>query len=146
MGQRPEHRCDCESHDTGADPADDFQPETDDELARLAGEQIGQILSARRFDGETRSQVVRLIDERARQLVPTAAKRVLNDWTQSTLAAHRGQASRADAGSSRREVAPASSPAGPSANTSPGKSRLEAGATPQRVDYRKFSDEQILEM
>ena len=48
---------------------------------RQLGEQIAQILSARRFDNETRAQVVRLIDDRARQLVPVAAKRVLNDWT-----------------------------------------------------------------
>ncbi len=54
---------------------------------RQLGEQIAQILSARRFDNETRAQVVRLIDLRARQLVPVAAKRVLNDWTQTTLAA-----------------------------------------------------------
>src|SRR5207245_6237496 len=33
------------------------------------------------------------------------AKRVLNDWTQTTLAAHRGNATRADSASSRSNIA-----------------------------------------
>jgi hypothetical protein len=121
---------------------------------RQLGEQVAQILSARRLDNESRSQVVRLIGERAQQLVPSAAKRVLNDWTQTTLAAHRGKSARADAATERREVAPvhpvgAALPAGSSATFLPGKSRLEAGATrpdARRVDYRKLSDEQILDL
>ncbi|HET8923821.1 MAG TPA: hypothetical protein VFN26_12605 [Candidatus Acidoferrum sp.] len=120
---------------------------------RQLGEQIAQILSARRFDSETRAQVVRLIDERARQLVPSAAKRVLNEWTHTTMAAHRSNASRADAASTRREVAPvypggASFAASSSANVPPGKSLdPNRGATRSRaVDYRKLSDEQILEL
>ncbi len=115
---------------------------------RQLGEQIAQILSARRFDGETRAQVVRLIDDRARQLVPVAAKRVLNDWTQTTLAAHRGNAARTDVASARREVAPASLPAGSSisshAQQRPDPNR--GAARSRAVDYRKLSDEQILEM
>jgi len=116
---------------------------------RQLGEQIAQILSARRFDNETRAQVVRLIGERARQLVPGAAKRVLNEWTQTTLAAHRTQSARADAASARREVAPASLPAGSPRPTQTQQSRPEAGASrpdTRRVDYRKLSDEQILDM
>jgi hypothetical protein len=124
---------------------------------RQLGEQIAQILSARRFDNDTRTQVVRLIDERARQLVPGAAKRVLNEWTHTTLAAHRGNTSRADAASTRREVAPASpeprgasTPASSPANAQPGKSLDQnRGATrpdSRRIDYRKLSDEQILEL
>jgi hypothetical protein len=64
---------------------------------RQLGEQVAQILSSKRLDNETRVQVVRLIGERAQQLVPVAAKRVLNDWTQTTLAAHRGNSTRAEA-------------------------------------------------
>ena len=116
---------------------------------RQLGEQVAQILSGRRLDDETRAQVVRLIGDRARQLVPSAAKRVLSDWTQTTLAAHRGKTERADAASARREVAPASLPANSSRETSGQSSRLEAGATrstPRAVDYRKLSDEQILNL
>jgi hypothetical protein len=122
---------------------------------RQLGEQIAQILSARRFDNDTRAQVVRLIDERARQLVPGAAKRVLNEWTHTTLAAHRGNSARADAASSRREVAPvlpggATSPAGSAATSQPGRSpdpnRSATRPDSRRIDYRKLSDEQILEL
>ncbi len=124
---------------------------------RQLGEQVAQILSGRRLDAETRGQVVRLIGERAHQLVPVAAKRVLNDWTQTTLAAHRSRTAGADAASARREVAPASpesrrasQPAGSSAgsrrNDSQDPNRGAARSAARRVDYRKLSDEQILEM
>ncbi len=124
---------------------------------RQLSEQVAQILSGGRLDEETRGQVVRLIGERAQQLVPVAAKRVLNDWTQTTLAAYRGNSARRDAASTRREVAPASSDSR-SSSLSPGSSsgsnraqsqdanRGAARADARRVDYRKLSDEQILEM
>jgi hypothetical protein len=129
---------------------------------RQLGEQVAQILASRRFDNDARAQIVRLIGERAQQLVPGAAKRVLNDWTQTTLAAHRGSTQRADAASTRTEVAPArpevygrvSVPAHP-AGTEKAHARQQnlprssgqAGATrSQPINYRKLSDEQILEM
>src|SRR6266851_4805363 len=124
---------------------------------RQLSEQVAQILSGRRLDEEARGQVVRVIGERAQQLVPVAAKRVLSDWTQTALAAHRGKNARADAASARREVSPASTdsrgaslPAGSSAssrrNDSQDSNRGAARSDPRRVDYRKLSDEQILEM
>jgi hypothetical protein len=117
---------------------------------RQLGEQVAQILSGRRLDDEVRAQVVRLIGERAQQLVPVAAKRVLNDWTQATLATHRGNSVRAGATSARTEVAPASPPAGPPANSNRAQTqtpnRSAAPSDPRRVDYRKLSDEQILDL
>jgi hypothetical protein len=101
------------------------------------GDQIAQILSARRFDNETRAQVVRLIGDRARQLVPSAAKRVLNDWTQTTLAAHRSRNQKTETTEGRKDIASAG--AGPSG----GSSRT---APPKSVDYHKLSDEQILNL
>ena len=132
---------------------------------RQLGEQIAQILSARRFDNETRAQVVRLIDDRARQLVPSAAKRIISDWTHATLAAHRGNAARSESASARREVAPATAQAqrglpAAQAGVGPAASSTQAahtrpGADPhrnatrsdaRRLDYRKLSDEQILDL
>jgi hypothetical protein len=117
---------------------------------RQLGEQIAQILSSRRFDNETRAQVVRLIDDRARQLVPSAAKRVLNDWTQATMAAHRGKSAQTDATSARREVATAASAPSPAGsarqNASPSSDRGAVRPDARRVDYRKLSDEQILDL
>ncbi len=117
---------------------------------RQLSQQVAQILGTRNLNDESRAQVVRLIGERANQLVPGAAKRVLQEWTQTTLAAHRGKTERSNAASSRREVPPASSPAAPS--TDPRRkdsSDLHRSATQsgqRRVDYRKLSDEQILNM
>src|SRR5208282_1817834 len=120
---------------------------------RQLGEQVAQILSGRRLDEETRGQVVRLIGERVQQLVPGAAKRALNEWTQATFTAHRGKAARADAVPARREVQPAAQGASP-APSSP-SARARAGTEPhrnaspsdaRRVDYRKLSDEQILDL
>jgi len=124
---------------------------------RQLGEQVAQILSGRRLNEETRRQVVRLIAERAQQLVPIAAKRVLNDWTQTTLAAHSSKNARADAASSRREVAPASadsrgassqavSSASSSRHRSQDQNRNAVRSDARRVDYRKLSDEQILDL
>ncbi len=120
---------------------------------RQLGEQVAQILSSKRLDNETRAQVVRLIAERAHQLVPSAAKRALNDWTQTTLAAHSGKSARGDAASARREAAPAA----PSLRDSQahGAQRKDAArparsddrpASKGRVDYRKLSDDQILDL
>jgi hypothetical protein len=117
------------------------------------GEQVSQILSARRFDNDTRAQIVRLISDRAQQLVPGAVKRVLNEWTQTTLAAHRGRTQRADS-ASVADVAPASVPARPAGGEqrparrqdAPRNSGQASATKPQPVNYRKLSDEQILEM
>jgi hypothetical protein len=123
---------------------------------RQLSEQVAQILSGRRLDDGARGQVVRLIGERAQQLVPVAAKRVLNDWTQATLAAHRARADRADSASTRREVAPVSfesrraslAEGSPSSARDRGQdaNRTASRSDIRRVDYRKLSDEQILEM
>lgn len=123
---------------------------------RQLSEQVAQVLSGRRFDHESRAQVVRLINERALQLVPGAAKRALKDWTQTTLAAHGTKTGRAEfspgaevaasSGSSANRSAAAAnaSPAGREAKQRETSSR--ATAKSPRVDYRKLSDEQILEL
>jgi hypothetical protein len=120
---------------------------------RQLGEQVAQILSSRRFDNDTRAQIVRLISDRAQQLVPGAAKRVLNEWTQATLAAHRGRTQRADAASVRAEVAPASVPARPpedqnhASRQDATRDLTQASANRSKpINYRKLSDEQILGM
>lgn len=120
---------------------------------RQLGEQVAQILSGKRLDNETRAQVVRLIAERAQQLVPGATKRALNDWTQTTLASHRGKGTRADAAFTRREVTPAA-PAprdleahGAHRKDTAGSARTAERTAPKgRVDYRKLTDDQILDL
>jgi hypothetical protein len=119
---------------------------------RQLGEQVAQVLSARRLDNNARAQVVRLIGDRAQQLVPSTAKRVLGEWTQTTLASHRGRTSRIDAATARRDVEVASTASSSSAATnsiratqSQNRQGAAAGANLNRkVDYRRLSDEQIL--
>jgi hypothetical protein len=104
---------------------------------RQLGEQVAQILAARRFDDATRAQVVRLIGERARQLVPGAARRVLSEWTHAALAAHRARARKTEAAAARPDV---EGVGGPPANL-----RSKAPAA-REVDYRRMTDEQILDL
>jgi len=113
---------------------------------RQLGEQIAQILAAKRFDDATRAQVVRLINDRAQQLVPGAARRVIGEWTSATLAAHGAKSERSAAASSRREVAAASSPPSARAQHAAPLQRAAAVPRPRGVDYRKLSDEQILDL
>lgn len=123
---------------------------------RQLGEQVAQILSARRFDNETRAQVVRLINDRAQQLVPGAAKRALNDWTQATLAAHTARTRHSDSNAARVDLSPATAPgtAAPSASAANARGETARAASARtahtsksaRVDYRKLSDDQILDL
>jgi hypothetical protein len=117
------------------------------------GEQVARVLSGRRFDEATRTQVVRLINGRAQQLVPGAVRRVVGSWTQATLGARKTDAGAENAGRGaderRVERAPSSSQRTASGNSGGDRSAQSAAArgVPRgRVDYRKLSDEQILGM
>jgi hypothetical protein len=120
------------------------------------GAQVEQILASRRFDGASREQVVRLIGERARQLVPGAARRVLNEWTQTALAARRGRSAQGESATERidaaRAVGERESPRQRTGENRPERGnavreagRNDGGGRTGRIDYRKMSDEQILE-
>jgi hypothetical protein len=119
---------------------------------RQLGEQVAQILSSRRLDESTRAQVVRLINDRALQLVPSAAKRALNDWTQATLATHRSRTARTETAASRRELATASAAPRdlrsqtPAETARPAQSNARPAPTKSRINYGKLSDEQILDL
>jgi hypothetical protein len=109
------------------------------------GEQVAKILAGRRFDSGARAQVVRLIDARAQQLVPGAVRRVVGSWTQATLGARgkTGEAGREVLGEGQRRAAAA--PARKE-NERPVSGKNERSGAGRRVDYRKFSDEEILGM
>jgi len=126
---------------------------------RQLGEQVAQVLSARRLDSNARAQIVRLIGDRAQQLVPGTARRVLGEWTQTTLDSHRGRTNRIETAAARRDVAAASSEsrtassAANSARSTQNQNRQRdtrpsaqsSASHGRKVDYRKFSDEQILD-
>lgn len=130
---------------------------------RALGEQVAQLLRACSFDAGTRAQVVRLIAARAASLVPEASRRVLAEWTQSALAAHRARRSSGDSSSSSAIPSPSAPPGGDSPSE---RSTAAATADPsaaiartaknaahgtrhsgsRRIDYRALSDEQILDL
>jgi len=115
---------------------------------RQLGQQVAQILAARRLNDESRAQVVRLIGDRARQLVPGAAKRVLQDWTQTALAAHRSRTSQNETAAGRNDLTAASGDARNPRSRSGDNSRPSTGNDNRgaKVDYHKLSDEQILNL
>jgi hypothetical protein len=102
------------------------------------GSQITKILEARRFDDSSRAQVVRLIDTRAQQLVPTAVRRVLNTWTQTALGVRQPQ---------QQSDRPATTSTTPNKSVATQqKSPQQRSHAPTTVDYRRLSDEQILDL
>ena len=107
---------------------------------RQLGEQVARVLSGRRFDDAARTQVVRLIDARAQQLVPGAVKRVVSSWTAATLGT---QAKQERAAVVETNVAQSDHATQRSSNA---RARTEArpGLSTRRVDYRRMSDEDIL--
>ncbi len=137
---------------------------------RALGEQVAQLLRSRTFDDATRAQVVRLIAARATSLVPAASRRVLSEWTQSALAAHRAR--RAATSSSvilseakdQRQgvlasedqrigaaVSERASERGQRGMDSSGRARRvpqsdRAGNSPRTINYRALSDEEILDL
>jgi hypothetical protein len=108
------------------------------------GSQISKILEARRFDDSSRAQVVRLIDTRAQQLVPTAVRRVVNTWTQTALGARRpeNQTATNTAATTSHTQSSKSTQQSPKSSAQPQPQR----STPNNVDYRRLSDEQILDL
>lgn len=110
---------------------------------RSLGEQVARILSGQRLDNAARAQVVRLIGERAQQLVPGATRRVLADWTQTTLSAN-GALSHRDTAPPRSAAArlPLSEPS--ERPQSPKREQGSRTPQPRKIDYRRISDDDIL--
>jgi len=105
---------------------------------RVLSEQVAAVLRERRFGSVEQQQVSSLLAGRARQLVPSVARRVIGEWTSSVLNTSRSKAARQAAAASRVDIA---APGG-SLDSMP----LRSGATgsPRGVDYASTTDEQIL--
>jgi hypothetical protein len=114
---------------------------------RQLGEQVARVLAGRRFDDATRGQVVRLIDARAQQLVPGAVRRVVSGWTQTAMAARRGEEPKVEM-PARRESVTRTEKKAPQVvvEESRGRGNEKARRTSGRVNYGRLSDEDILEL
>jgi len=104
---------------------------------RNLSEQVAGVLRDRRFGGAEQQRVATLLAGRAKQLVPSVARRVIGEWTSSVLQTTRSKAARQAAASSRVDIA---APGG-SLDSMPLR-QMSA----REVNYASMSDEDILGM
>jgi len=93
----------------------------------------GRADAGRAEAGPERENVARLIASRARAALPGVAKRVVADWSETVLRSSQARRSRQSEAASRVEVGRGGSPA-------------PVPVRPRGVDYRRMSDEEILNM
>jgi hypothetical protein len=104
---------------------------------RTLSEQVGDALRDRRFGNAEQQRVSALLAGRAKQLVPSVARRVIGEWTSSVLGTSRTKAARQAAAASRVDIA---APGG-SLDSTP----LRAMSA-REVNYVSMSDDEILGM
>ncbi len=104
---------------------------------RTLSEQVAGVLRDRRFGGAERQRVAALLAGRAKQLVPSVARRVIGEWTSTVLNTARSKAARQAVAASRVDIA---APGG-SLDSMPLRQM-----SPREVNYASMSDEEILGM
>jgi hypothetical protein len=107
---------------------------------RTLSEQVASVLRSRRFGEEERQRVASLLARRAKQLVPSVARRVIGEWTSTVLSSARSKAARQAAAASRVDIA---APGG-SRDSMP--LRSSGAGSAREVNYSSMSDEEILGM
>ncbi len=104
---------------------------------RALSEQVASVLRDRRFGRVEQERVASLLAGRAKQLVPSVARRVISEWTSTVLSTARSKAARQATAASRVDIA---APGG-SLDSMPLR-QMSA----REVNYASMSDEQILGM
>jgi hypothetical protein len=99
--------------------------------------QVAGVLRDRRFGEVEQQRVASLLAGRAKQVVPSVARRVIGEWTSSVLNTARSKAARQEAAASRVDIA---APGG-SLDSMPLR-QMSA----REVNYASMSDEEILGM
>jgi hypothetical protein len=121
---------------------------------RRLGEQVAAILAApragsggaSRFGEQARTQLVRVIGERARQLVPSVARRVLGEWTHTTIARNRQTSVDSRTSAAQKGATPAQTGSTQRGTDRANRASSTTAARPSRkVDYQRVSDEQLLD-
>jgi len=102
---------------------------------RTLSEQVASVLRDRRFGGAEQQRVAALLAGRAKQLVPSVARRVIGEWTSTVLDTARSKAARQASAASRVDIA---APGG-SLDSIPLR-QMSA----RDVNYASMSDEEIL--
>ena len=103
---------------------------------RQLGKQLREAFQAGAGDAAHQRAIVTLVAGRAKQALPSVAKRVIGEWTQSIVAANREKLSRHEAASKRVDIA--------GAGASDGVNRKPI--SPRDVNYKRLSDADILNL
>lgn len=102
---------------------------------RQLAQQMRQAFRSGALDAAHQRTLVSLITARARQALPSIAKRVLSEWTSTVLAAQHGRQERQKSAERRVDIA------GTAGNAS-GRRPM----SPREVDYARLSDSDILNL
>ncbi len=103
---------------------------------RQLSQQMREAFRSGTLDADHQRAVVSLVTGRARQALPGVAKRVLNEWTSTVVAAHNDRRARQQAAERRVDIA------GSSGTGSEGPRSM----APREVDYKRMSDSDILNL
>jgi hypothetical protein len=102
---------------------------------RQLGQQVRDAFQSGALDNDHRRAIVSLVTGRARQALPAVAKRVLNEWTSTIVAANNDRRARQHAAERRIDISGAS-----------GAATTGRSASPRSVDYARMSDADILNL
>jgi hypothetical protein len=103
---------------------------------RQLGQQMRDAFHSGALDAEHQRALVSLVTGRARQALPGVAKRVLNEWTSTAVAANQDRRTRQRAAERRVDIA------GSGGTGSDGPRSM----TPREIDYKRMSDADILNL
>lgn len=103
---------------------------------RQLASQMREAFRSGALEADHQRAIVSLVTSRARQALPGVAKRVLNEWTSTLVAANREQRSRQRSAERRVDIA------GSGGSGKDGRRAL----SPRDLDYSRLSDSDILNM
>jgi len=103
---------------------------------RQLAQQTREAFRAGALDGEHRRALVSLVAGRARQALPAVAKRVLNEWTSTIVAASQDRRARQKAAEGRVDIAGSGRTGGDG----------RRATSPRDIDYSRMSDSDILNL
>jgi len=103
---------------------------------RQLSQQMRDAFRSGSLDAEHQRAIVSLVTGRARQALPAVAKRVMNEWTSTLIAANQDRRARQRSAERRVDIA------GSSGSGNDGHRSM----TPRDLDYKRLSDSDILNM
>ena len=103
---------------------------------RQLTEQMRNAFRSGSLDADHQRAIVSLIAGRARQALPGVAKRVLNEWTSTVVAANNDRRARQRAAERRVDIA----------GSSGGGNESHRPTSPRDIDYARMSDGDILNL